>query len=1006
MEGDGDGKSTLAPEDRAWLLWFRLVLSGMGSVREGLRFLCESLACKTAASEIHVHLSPAANGDWVAHWSKAGGVRITTGPASPMESSAMQGTGPVWSEELVCGAVERLAPTGSWLLAPIVLNPEGQGLLGLKFEEAVGQGMTNRWENLVPEVCCVVGEALLSRPVLELEKRAEICITAVDESPDAITVQDRDFRIVYMNKVAQEILGIPPAEAAGVQCFRLFHGAESPPPMCPAVRALASGMALWEEKFLEPRLGRWLWVRARWVRREEDARSYLVHTVRDITRERELEDHLRASEERLRRSAEELFQSKSYLEGLVQIAPVGIFALNAEGQVVEWNDVAAQLTGLPKDRVLGQPCPFAHHAKAACRCRTTAGGTLRSIVHHWRSGAKGRRHLQVTCTRLKSREGVVGSISDMTEAVERRKQNQLLLRIANRQLQPADLPQEARSLAHALRRRTCAEAVCIYSFDPSSGEPWLLAQAGLSREKAERLREDTVYSQGWSVLRRRLAAGAPVRLRGAEVPPAWAAVFSPAAKYVTVPLRSGELSGFILLVEPMCGDLPDWQMDFLAALGREVSGALSRMSAMESLAHQTQRLGLLYDVGRALVSTLDLNTVLRSVAEKFERHMPQFLCSIHLVAPDSKSHVVKAASGPSAQDYVGRTLSLDTGIVSLAIRTGSTVYVPDIRQDHRYVCWHQASRSELAIPLISRGKVIGALNVESPQTDGFSEEDLQIFAALSALLATAVGNVLLFEETVRTSEELAIERAKALEASNLKSQFLSNVSHELRTPLNAILGYTQHVLQQDRSLSEDSRESLRRVIASGRQLLQLINDLLDLSKIEAGRLEINRQPVDLRKLVLGCLATIEPGAREKGLQLRLELPAGSRRVHTDPLRLQQILLNLLSNAVKFTDQGEVLLRVREDERWLAIDVVDSGIGIDPAYHEVIFESFRQVDGSPTRKAGGTGLGLAISRKLARLLGGDLTVESEPGKGSTFTLRIPYDPGLLQRAQDWESDADG
>jgi len=815
---------------------------------------------------------------------------------------------------------------------------------------------------------------------------AALLSVAVEQSPDAVTIQDRDFAILYMNPAAEELLGLGRNEARGRKCFSLFHGISEPPAWCPARQALEGGVDSWEETVFEPRLGKWLWIRTRWIPGACDGQPCLVHTVRDVTPLRELQQQLQKKTEQLGEALADLEASRSCLELIVPAAPVGLFTVDPEKGVLEWNAVAERLTGLPREEVLGRPCPFAHRRWPACDCAGLGGKFRRFLVYHWSQGHVRRRHLEVTCMR-RDPVGVVGTLVDVTEAIERRKQYQLLLKIANRRLEMSLVRPEARALARALLRRTCARAVCLYSFDPDSGGPLLLAQAGLSRPEVAQLRQDTVYCRGWGTLLRKLGTGAPVRLREGEAPEAWLSVFGPGSRFLVIPLVGEGIEGFLLMVGPSCGEVPDWQLDFLTSVGREVSVALVRARVLEDL-RQTGRLQLLHEAGTALSRSMELNTILAEVVATFERHMPHLLCSIHLLEADGNGHVVKATSGPDAHLYVGRKLPIEKGIVSLAIRNGCTVYVPDVRSDPRYVPWHKRTRSELVIPLRARGKVIGAFNVESEKGDGFTDEDLQTFTALASQLATAIGNVQLFDEIVRTSEALAIETGKALEASRLKSQFLSNVSHELRTPLNAVLGYSRHVLQEEKQLSEEGRESLRRVIASGEQLLQLVNDLLDLSRIEAGKLSVEIQPVDVRRLAVACLSTVEPTAREKGLRLRLEMPPEVPAVQSDPLRLQQIVLNLLSNAVKFTDQGEVVLRVRKEADELAIDVTDTGIGIDKIHHEAIFESFRQVDGSATRRARGTGLGLAISRKLARLLGGDITVQSELGKGSTFTVHIP------------------
>src|SRR5262245_57294755 len=238
--------------------------------------------------------------------------------------------------------------------------------------------------------------------------------------------------------------------------------------------------------------------------------------------------------------------------------------------------------------------------------------------------------------------------------------------------------------------------------------------------------------------------------------------------------------------------------------------------------------------------------------------------------------------------------------------------------------------------------------------------------------------------------EEAMEQAEA--ANHAKSAFLSSMSHELRTPLNAIIGLTEMmVANAARFGTEKALEPLRRVNAAGTHLLSLINEVLDLSKIEAGKLELNPERVDLARLIDEVVGTAGQLAEKNKNRLLVEAQENVGRLTADSMRLKQILLNLLSNACKFTKEGEVALRVRKvaDGRgWVELAVADSGIGMTTEQQAKLFQDFTQADSLTARRYGGTGLGLAISRKLARMMGGDVTVRSEPGKGSVFTVRLP------------------
>ncbi|TAK55652.1 MAG: PAS domain S-box protein [Gammaproteobacteria bacterium] len=245
-------------------------------------------------------------------------------------------------------------------------------------------------------------------------------------------------------------------------------------------------------------------------------------------------------------------------------------------------------------------------------------------------------------------------------------------------------------------------------------------------------------------------------------------------------------------------------------------------------------------------------------------------------------------------------------------------------------------------------------------------------------------------ETLRgTVAELAVARDRAEAADRLKSAFLATMSHELRTPLNSIIGFTGLLLQRlPGPLTAEQTRQLEMVRASGRHLLALINDVLDISKLEAGQLAVQSEPVDARAAIDKAAGVVRPLAEQKGLALTVEIAPAVDTVVADARRLEQVLLNLLSNAIKFTPQGAVSVTARVAARALEVAVADTGIGIRPEDLQELFRPFHQVDTGLARAHEGTGLGLAISRRLAQLMGGDIAAESEPGRGSRFTLHLP------------------
>ena len=294
-------------------------------------------------------------------------------------------------------------------------------------------------------------------------------------------------------------------------------------------------------------------------------------------------------------------------------------------------------------------------------------------------------------------------------------------------------------------------------------------------------------------------------------------------------------------------------------------------------------------------------------------------------------------------------------------------------------------RARLLVPLVRSGEVMGALVVRRKTPGEFTASMVELLKTFAAQSVLAIQNARLFREIEEKSRQLAM-------ASEHKSQFVSSVSHELRTPLNAIIGLTEMmVTNAARFGTEKALEPLQRVNRAGTHLLGLINQVLDLSKIEAGKLELNPQTVQLVPLIDDVVGTARQLADQNKNRLTTEAPGDLGSLSVDPMRLRQILFNLLSNACKFTKGGKVNLKARrlvEGRDWIEIAVADTGIGMTPEQQVKLFEEFTQADRTTAQRFGGTGLGLAISRKLARMMGGDVTVASEPGKGSVFTVRLP------------------
>ena len=479
---------------------------------------------------------------------------------------------------------------------------------------------------------------------------------------------------------------------------------------------------------------------------------------------------------------------------------------------------------------------------------------------------------------------------------------------------------------------------------------------------------------------------------------------------VYVPLlRHGTPLGVLSLQRREVRPFTEQQIGLLETFADQAVIAIENARLFEELQERTAQLTrsvgeleALGEVSQAVSSSLDVQEVLTTILTHAVELSKADGGTVYALDDETGRIRPKAAYGLSqalmdAIEQDDRALQ-SSAIVDRVVETRATVNVANLvdaeflargrENPVRVVLLREGFKSTLAVPLLREGRVLGALVIRR-KTDGeFPRAVVELLQTFASQSVVAIENARLFQQVQETSRELEV-------ASRHKSQFLANMSHELRTPLNAIIGYSEMLQEEAEDLDEQTfLPDLQRINAAGKHLLGLINDILDLSKIEAGRMDLDLSTFEVGQLVRDVQAIVQPLVDKNGNTLVISCPDDLGTMYADQTKLRQTLFNLLSNAAKFTERGRIELRVASQHPLVTFAVSDTGIGMTEEQLSRLFEAFSQAEASTRSRYGGTGLGLAISRHFCHLMGGDLTVESVHGQGSTFTVRLPAVGGQL------------
>jgi signal transduction histidine kinase len=466
-------------------------------------------------------------------------------------------------------------------------------------------------------------------------------------------------------------------------------------------------------------------------------------------------------------------------------------------------------------------------------------------------------------------------------------------------------------------------------------------------------------------------------------------------------LREDNGVGAIVVGRREPGRFSDAEVELLKTFADQAVIAIENVRLFKELQARTQaltrsvgELRALGEVGQAISSTLDLQTVLSTIVTRATQ-LSSTDAGVIYEYDESREVFVPRATEHLEAEIVETMLATPVrkgeGATGRLGEVQEPIQVPDVsaapaESRVRGALVRAGYQALLAVPLVSEGHLLGGLTVIRKTTGTFAPEVIELLRTFATQSALAIQNARLFREIAEKSRELEA-------ASRHKSEFLANMSHELRTPLNAIIGFSE-VLAEGMfgEVNEKQTEYLNDILESGRHLLSLINDILDLSKIEAGRMELEATDFDLPSAIENALILVRERAGRRGITLGWEIDERLGTIHADERKVKQVLLNLLSNALKFTPEGgriDVRAGLRDDVA--EISVTDTGVGIAPEDQEAVFEEFRQV-GTASKKVEGTGLGLALSRKFMELHGGKIWVKSQVGAGATFTFTLPLKVG--------------
>jgi PAS domain S-box-containing protein len=812
----------------------------------------------------------------------------------------------------------------------------------------------------------IIGASKVVRDISEHRKTQETLLAQAEviaQAYDAIFLRDASNAITLWNRGAERTYGYTQEEALGRSPHELLKTV--PPVPLEEIYESLRREGYWEGELQHTHQdGHLLVVDSRWatVRNSRGETTSILEITRDVTERRR-------AEERLRQAA-----------AIVENSDDAIISKDLDGLILSWNPGAERLYGYTAEEAVGRPVTLLipddrpdEEPNILERIRRGERIDHYETVRVRKDGTL--LDISLTVSPIRAPDGrVVGASKIARDITEQRR--------AQRELDES---------ATRLNLAMAAARMGDWNWDAATDV------VTLSETAARILGRALGETPTWAALRESLHPG--------DREPARAAVEESLAARgdYDIEYRVAKGDGLYRWVLARGRGIYAEDGRALGMLGvvQDIDG---RKKTEEALRDQTEALAIINELGQVISAELDLHRMVQAVTdaatELTDARFGSFFYNV--LNEEGASYMLYTLSGVSREAFAHFPMPRATDLFGPTFRGEGVVRIDDVKQDPRYGKnspyfgmpeGHLPVVSYLAVPVASRsGEVLGGLFFGAPEPGVFTERHARIVEGLAAQSAVAMDNARLYESAQRARAEAERLYREAQESSRLKDEFLATVSHELRTPLTAILGWA-HMLRTGKFNDESARRAFETVERNARAQAQLIDDLLDVSRIITGKLRIDVRPVDPNSFIEAAVEAVRPAAEAKGVRLQKVLDTGVVTVSGDPVRLQQIVWNLLSNAIKFTPRGgRVQVRLERVNSHIEVAVSDTGDGIPPEFLPHVFDRFRQADQKTTRQHGGMGLGLAIVRHLVELHGGTVRAESAgEGQGATFTVLLPVAP---------------